>query len=66
MDKKWYIVTSSCESCGGDTDIVGPFDTEKEAYDFSGNYGGTGVLWKGPCSNRKICQITSPEEVLQK
>lgn len=63
MKEQWYIVKSSCESCGGDTSLVGPFDTEKEADEFDDKNCGTGVLWKGTCAATHIVKLTSIKDI---
>ena len=61
----WFIVSCSCESCGHDTSLVGPFDTEQLAEECLKRYGGSDIIWQGNCQTTKVVEAKSPKALLE-
>ena len=65
VKQKWYVIVTACQDCGADSNLIGPFDTEKDASEYYSSFGGTKGIWNGSCSSSNITQNSLPKELVK-
>lgn len=55
MSGPFYVVWRSCDSCGGDPLLVGPFTTSEEA-----RHAPAPIGYGGTCSKSDVVTVTPP------